>query len=701
MGTGTQRRRIGPEPGTVYVDATPASDVIFDDSAAVRTINVTPAAVNPDSITLTHATGSYTFGGSNITIVAGLNKTGAGTVTFSNTVTAASVSATAGTMAIAPTGLLTSPIINIGAAATLTVASGGALGATSGLIANGAVTFNTAAQALATLGGATGIITLNGTVLNVSNDSSYDGTITGSGSIVKNTPGTLALNGAASDFTGGITITAGAVQLGGVSAGGPTPVRVNIGGILAFSVAGTPSVTPVILAGGTIGSLGAQTVAADVTVENDSVVNVFNPVSGATPSDLIFTGSLLGTGNLEVISRNGNAPDGAAFRLRGPVSNYRGTITVRESGKFELQTNVTTGSQMGTGKLVVTGGAITTSANGTYSIINVRNNSAAGLISDVDFGNNVEVIGTGASYFNLLGSAAAGSVVGFGDLLIGDGQTIAAVATASQTYTVAFATVHLNGGNVTFTPQPVANSSFLSVENIRLGTITQNAPSGITVNGAATLTLAGASSYTGETIVDSGILEVNGSITASSGVAVNGGTLTGGGTISTVVNIGDTDPTVMAAVDPGGVNTIGTLTTGALSLDRADAQFQLQINSTDLTKDLLAVNGTLALGAGVATLLATDLGFNTLSNGERFVVATSTTGVSGFFAGFPAGGHGHRRREPARHQLSEQRHHPHRNPRTELRAFPAQCADGDAGPGPPAAAALDLASNQALLPSWS
>lgn len=620
-------------PGTIYVDGTAISDVIFDDSTAVRTITVAPSAVNPHSITLSHATGSYTFGGSSITVAAGVNKAGAGALTLNNAVTAASVSLGAGTTTIGPTGLLTSPLISVGGSATLTIASGGALGATSGVIANGIVTFNTAAQSLARLDGLnTGIVTLNGTVLNVSGDSSYDGMITGSGSIVKNTSGVLTLNGAASDFTGGITITAGAVRLGGVSAAGTSPVKVNTGGILALAVP-APSTTPIILGGGIIGSVGAQTVNADVTVNSDSTVNVFNPVSGGTPNDLIITGLLLGTGNLDVISQNGNAPDGAAFRLRGPVSTYRGTITVRQSGKFELQTIDPSGSQMGTGTLVVTGGTTSTTGAGTYSIINLRNNSGV----DVDFANNVQVIGAGTSFFNMLGNSPAGSVVGFGDLLIGDGQAIGAVATASQAYTVAFSTVHLNGGEITFTPQPVANTNFLSVENIRLGTITQNAPSGITMNGAATLTLAGASSYTGATIVNSGTFEVNGSITGSSGVAVNGGTLTGHGTIGSPVSIGDGDIALAATVDPAGLDAIGTLTTGALNFNNADAQFQLQINSTDLTKDLLAVNGALTLGAGVAALLATDLGFDTLNKGERFVIATATSGVTGFFLGYPQG----------------------------------------------------------------
>lgn len=49
------------------------------------------------------------------------------------------------------------------------------------------------------------------------------------------------------------------------------------------------------------------------------------------------------------------------------------------------------------------------------------------------------------------------------------------------------------------------------------------------------------------------------------------------------------------------------------------------------------MNGPLTLGPGVATLIASDLGFNTLTNGERFTVATATGGITGFFATYPEG----------------------------------------------------------------
>src|SRR5207249_3522251 len=79
---------------------------------------------------------------------------------------------------------------------------------------------------------------------------------------------------------------------------------------------------------------------------------------------------------------------------------------------------------------------------------------------------------------------------------------------------------------------------------------------GITKAGNGTLTMSGASTYTGPTTVSAGTLLVNGSLDAGSTVTVNGGTLGGTGTINgaVAVNSGGT-------LAPGA--SIGTLTFGS------------------------------------------------------------------------------------------------------------------------------------------
>ncbi|MHA3772517.1 beta strand repeat-containing protein [Verrucomicrobiota bacterium sgz303538] len=597
--------------GTTYVDNTATSNVWFSDAGTTGAVNVAAGGLSPNLITFTNsATKDYTFSGGSLNVATSLFKSGNGTATLSNNVTAGSVTADTGTLAVGNGGTLTSPNITVSPTGLLTVASGGALGATSGLTVNGPLTLNNATQKVATLNGATtGVVTLNGpdgitgTVLEVTGTSTYAGKISGVGSLVKSADGILTLSGT-SDYMGGTTVTGGTLQLNSSLAAGFGDITVKNGGKLSLGTAVSNFVT---LSGGTLGVSAAVTLATNLTVTAPSTINTFNPATGATGNDLILNGMLLGSGDINLVSINNNNPDDKAFRLRGTSSDYSGTITVAQSAKLELQTSVDSGSPMGTGKLVVTGGTTSTGANGTFSIINVRNNFGA----DTTFGNNVEVVGSGASYFNMLGTTA--SVSKFGDLKIGDGQSIAAVATTGASgFTLAFSSVHLTGGNATFTPQPVGNTNYKAVENISLSTITENVPnSGITMNGAATLTLTGNNTYTGATTVNSGTLVVDGSISGST-VSLNGGTLKGIGTTGALNVFG-------GILAPG--NGPGTLNTGTLTFNGGALALEIG-GSTAGSYDQLNVVGGLAFNAPVTLTL--DFGtYDPVDGVDRFVIVNN------------------------------------------------------------------------------
>jgi fibronectin-binding autotransporter adhesin len=590
-------------PGTTYVDGTPASDVTFGDTGTNTNINVTPSPVAPDTITFTNETVPYTFSGSPINVTTTVVKSGAGTVTLNNSFTSPSAQIGGGTFAVGATGSLTIGVLNIGTSGSLTVAAGGTVAATTSLTNSGIVTFDNPTQALAALNGTnTGVVTLNGTALTITGSSNYDGRITGTGSLIKSGNGVLRLTNFLNDYAGATTVNGGTLQLQAVGSAGPgtATITVNTGGSLAL---GANINNPVNLVGGTIGVVAAVTLPSTLTISQDSTVVTFNPSSGAGPADLILTAALEGSGNIDFRSANGNNPDTQAFRLRGPVSTYSGTITLGPSAKFEIQTGVTSGSQMGTGKIRMTGGGTTTTGAGTYSMINVRNNSGA----DTTIGNNVEILGIGAAFFNLLGGSPAGSTSRFGDLLIGDGQSIVAGATASAAFTVAFATVHLTGGTATFTPKPVGNTNFLSVENISLGTISENVPgSGITMNGEATLTLTGTNTYTGPTTILSGItlLAAPGALPPVTRLQVDGGV------VDLNANGTSVDQTVAALSGFG-----GSITNSDLINPRT-----LTVNQSTDTSFAGTFTGTLGLtksGAGVLQLLGahTHTGITTITSG--------------------------------------------------------------------------------------
>src|SRR5207247_378080 len=107
-----------------------------------------------------------------------------------------------------------------------------------------------------------------------------------------------------------------------------------------------------------------------------------------------------------------------------------------------------------------------------------------------------------------------------------------------------------------------------------------------------TTTLAGANTYTGDTVVNGGTLVVNGSVIGA--VFVNaGGTLGGNG------QIGPT--TVNGTIAPG--NSIGTLTVNGAYFQNKGSTYTVEINAAGQS-DLIKVNGSAKLNGGIVQVLA-------------------------------------------------------------------------------------------------
>jgi fibronectin-binding autotransporter adhesin len=161
----------------------------------------------------------------------------------------------------------------------------------------------------------------------------------------------------------------------------------------------------------------------------------------------------------------------------------------------------------------------------------------------------------------------------------------------------------------------------------------------ITKIGPGNLTLTGKSTYSGGTIVDSGILLANntrGSCTGKGNVQVNGGTLGGSGTISGNVIVG-TGSGAGAILGPGarGV-TPGTLTIKRNLTLKADATYRVTLDSSFPAFDAVLANGVNIDGAQI---VFDDRSNSVLSPGVVFTAIDNTAGTSiaGPFANLPHG----------------------------------------------------------------
>lgn len=481
------------------------------------------------------------------------------------------------------------------------------------------------------------------------------GKITGQGRIVKSGSSTLTLT-TLNDFSGGVSIDAGAVRFGSLTAAGTGLIAVRSN---AVAVAGAAHTNNITLAGGTLGSVsGVASLGGELTnvVGTTSTISMTDPQNNGVNSEMNFTGTLHGGGTLLVIpgTADTTVDSGVGFRLRGTgTSDFSGTIILSNNVKGEIQSSVAGPfSPAGTAKIIATcgiadlNGTATAPASGGFSEFNIRNNFTTNSI----FGNDLELIGQGLVTLNPLGSAPTNSINTMGNLKIGAGQELGVIRNATQPQIVFFRSVTLTGGTATFSPKtpgfgaPTATGSDLSLSNI-----TQQAVSSIVMNGLRTLSLTGSNAYTGSTTISNGVLALVGASALSNSpvitvvspgtlsvtgrgdgklTLVSGQTLQGNGAITGALDVG-----VGATITPG--LSIGTFTvSGAVVLHGTT---RMELDKASATQDLLSTPASVNYGG---TLSLTNLSQDTtpLAAGDSFKIFDSagSTYVGSFSSITPA-----------------------------------------------------------------
>ncbi len=160
--------------------------------------------------------------------------------------------------------------------------------------------------------------------------------------------------------------------------------------------------------------------------------------------------------------------------------------------------------------------------------------------------------------------------------------------------------------------------------------------------GSGTLTVAGASSYTGATTVESGMLIVTnkaGSATGNGSVTVNAGTLGGSGIISGAVTVGTSNGPGAVLAPATGTNKLATLTIQKAITFQADGAYtySLQARGRRSRSDLVIAKGVTIESGAQFNLVAQVQ--SKLRKGTSFTVLSNTAGtlIDGTFSNLPDG----------------------------------------------------------------
>jgi autotransporter-associated beta strand protein len=425
--------------------------VAFTDTASAFAVNIT-TAVQPSGLTVNNSTNTYTFSGpGSITGTVGLTKQGTGTlILLTNNTYSGTTTVSAGTVQVGnggTTGTLGTGDLADNAAVVFNrsddVTYPGNITGTGTLTKAGAGTLT-----LTGAFGLTGNTTLSGGTLVLASGAtySYAGVISGTGALAKDGAGTLTLTGA-NTYTGPTAVRAGILSVASIN---------SVVGGTASSALGTPTTA----ANGTI-SLGSGTTAATLQYTGagettDRVINLTGTTGGATIDQsgaglLKFTGGVTATGaGAKALTLTG-AGNG---EIAGPVVNNSGTnptaLVKTGAGTWTLSSAANT----------FTGGL--TILNGTVSVM-ADNAAGAGAVT---IGDNSAATGNlNLNTFNqTVGSLTVLSNSATNDTItIGTGKTLTVtgnVAVGGNGATTATTGLVMTGGGSLVVNNPTANGSF-------------------------------------------------------------------------------------------------------------------------------------------------------------------------------------------------------------------------------------------------
>jgi fibronectin-binding autotransporter adhesin len=486
-----------------------------------------------------------------------------------------------------------------------------------------------------------GATTISGGTLQLNNALALQNSpIDTAASIVGTTSAGLVLNGVTSPTFGGLTGNKALASLFDTDSG-------NYGSVTNVTL--NPGTDADISYTGVIAD-GAASMTLTKTGAGKQTLSAANTFTGGT---FLSGGGTLNYSNDAALSSGTITYNGGAVLQAGVAATLANAINVNFAGIGSIGTNgfdtTLSGPITGSGTLAKTGGGVLTLTGGAANTITggFRVGTSGGRLVVAD---GLSLTGTGPVTVLSGGSLDYSKNITGNDLtnnltLSGPGDgTLGALnlrgnATATGTITlVADATISHDFNNAT-----ISNSITGTDRNLTLTTLTTGTPQpgmtvsgpinlgtgGITVTGVAnsggfSIKLSGNNTYSGGTVVTSGILLVSnttGSGTGSGAVSVNAGAAIGGsGTIAGTLSV-----PASATLVPGNFN-IGTLSVGGNTV--VGGTYRCGIDGT--SKDLLAVTGDLDVTGGTLEVVQFGAG----ANQSSYIIASYTGSLTGTLALF-------------------------------------------------------------------
>src|SRR6516162_666804 len=345
------------------------------------------------------------------------------------------------------------------------------------------------------------------------------------------------------------------------------------------------------------------------TISDDASINTIQFTAGAAAFNFVTsgTGITFDINGAGIVNNSAFAPtftnnDNLNFNNASSAGNA--TITNNNGGVVSFNDNSTAANAT----IITNNGALTQFNNNSTAANATILTTSGGLtrFNDNSNGGNAQFI------------AHAGGIVDFSNTAgpNGDGNVSAGSIAGAGNYFLGSNQLTVGSNNLSTTVSGVISDCGPTGFECSAGSDATGG--GLTKIGSGTLTLTGASTYTGDTNVNEGVLNVTGSLVSA--VTVNsGGMLTGTGTIGGL-SVGSG-----GIVAPG--NSIGTLrVTGDVSFDEGSI-YQVKANAAGKSA-MISATGAASIDGGTVQVLAQS---GTYARQTRYTILTASGGVDGQF----------------------------------------------------------------------